>query len=392
MQKKKISIIADNSKNEGGANIAAIRICRILKKNYHINRIQPLRKDFFFSVKNIFTKILVKLFIGQTPFLNSINLFDNIDLNKITGEILSIHWIGKNTISIKSLEKIQIPIIWTLHDMWPITSTEHFLDIYDESGYNTKNLNNNILKKKLFDQKKVLFKNKKVYLVTCCRWLEIIAKKSEISKNLKIVTIYNPIETSLWNRKNQSLCKDKLRLDNKKNYILFGAQGGLSNPRKGGDLLIKIINRIKEFLIKNDYEIIILGGKDNYVSYDYDIKLHFRKHEKNIQRQILYHSAVNLTLSCSKAEALPQFLVETLLCKNPVVSFNVGGINEIISHKKNGFLVKPFNIDDFCEGIKFVINNKKRLQVDDKINYLKTEFNEINVLKKYHKLINSIIK
>ena len=48
MQKKKISIIADNSKNEGGANIAAIRICRILKKNYHINRIQPLRKDFFF--------------------------------------------------------------------------------------------------------------------------------------------------------------------------------------------------------------------------------------------------------------------------------------------------------------------------------------------------------
>ena len=48
MQKKKISIIADSSKNEGGANIAAMRICEILKKKYFINQIQPLKKDFFF--------------------------------------------------------------------------------------------------------------------------------------------------------------------------------------------------------------------------------------------------------------------------------------------------------------------------------------------------------
>lgn len=391
MQKKKISIIADSSKNEGGANIAAMRICKILKKKYFINQIQPLKKDFFFFIKNLFTKILVKIFIGKTPFLNSFNLFDNIDLNKITGEILSIHWIGKNTISIKSLEKTKIPIIWTLHDMWPITSTEHFLDTYNEKGYSKKNLNNNFFKKKLFDQKKKLFRNKNFFLVTCCKWLERIAKKSEISRNSKITTIYNPIETFLWNRKNQLISKHKLRLDKKKNYILFGAQGGLSNPRKGGDLLIKIICKIKNFLISKQYEIIILGGKKNHISYDYGVKIHFRKYEKSIKKQILYHSAVNLTLSCSKAEALPQFLVETLLCKNPVVSFSVGGINEIISHKKNGFLVKPFNIDDFCKGIKFVINNKKKLQLKSKINYLKTEFNEKNILKKYTKLINSII-
>ena len=39
--KKKISIIADKAKNEGGANIAAIRIANILSKEFSIKIIQP---------------------------------------------------------------------------------------------------------------------------------------------------------------------------------------------------------------------------------------------------------------------------------------------------------------------------------------------------------------
>jgi hypothetical protein len=44
VKKKNISIIADNSKDEGGANIAATRICKILKKKYSVNQIQPKKK------------------------------------------------------------------------------------------------------------------------------------------------------------------------------------------------------------------------------------------------------------------------------------------------------------------------------------------------------------
>ena len=56
-----------------------------------------------------------------------------------------------------------------------------------------------------------------------------------------------------------------------------------------------------------------------------------------MKEQIYYHSASELTVSPSRGESIPQFIVETLLCKNPTVSFNIGGMNEIIDHKKTVF-------------------------------------------------------
>tara|TARA_Y100000591_G_scaffold333209_1_gene374633 strand:- start:1600 stop:2775 length:1176 start_codon:yes stop_codon:yes gene_type:complete len=391
VQQKKITIIANKSKIEGGANIAAIRIANILKKNFSINVIYP-NKNFTHFLKNIISKIFIKLFIGKTDFLNSLNIFDNINTNQLKNEILNLHWIGKETISLDTLIKKKINIIWTLHDMWPITSTEHFVYNPKIKKYSEKNLKKNFLKKKIYIKKKELFSSKKVILITCCKWLENIAKRSDNTRKLYIKTIYNPIEIEIWKRKNQILSKKKLKLDLKKKYILFGAHGGLSNPRKGGDLLIKNIDKINDFLIKNNYEIIVLGGKRNYIEKYNGVNFNFRKHETSKEKQVFYHSAVDLTLSYSRAEALPQFLVETILCKNPVVSFNVGGIKEIVTHKKNGYLVDPFDIDSFSRGIKFVIENKKNLSLKRNINFIKKEFSAKNVMKKYNEAIKKFTR
>ena len=145
-------------------------------------------------------------------------------------------------------------------------------------------------------------------------------------------------------------------------------------------------------MIKNNYEIIVLGGKRNYIEKYNGVNFNFRKHETSKEKQVFYHSAVDLTLSYSRAEALPQFLVETILCKNPVVSFNVGGIKEIVTHKKNGYLVDPFDIDSFSRGIKFVIENKKNLSLKRNINFIKKEFSAKNVMKKYNEAIKKFTR
>jgi glycosyltransferase involved in cell wall biosynthesis len=48
--------------------------------------------------------------------------------------------------------------------------------------------------------------------------------------------------------------------------------------------------------------------------------------------------------------------MESLSCGTPVVGFAVGGIPEIIDHKKSGFLAKPFNCTDFADGINWIYN------------------------------------
>ena len=125
-----------------------------------------------------------------------------------------------------------------------------------------------------------------------------------------------------WRKLNEKKSKNILKLDHKKKYILFGAHGGFKNFRKGGDLLVEAIKYLNNE--KEEYEVIVLGGSENNTKVINKTKFNFRKLEKNQYRQNLYHSASNITVSCSRAESLPQFIIETILCENPVVSFDVG--------------------------------------------------------------------
>ena len=49
-------------------------------------------------------------------------------INKLENNIINFHWIGNEMISINQISKINKNIIWTLHDMWPFTSVENYID------------------------------------------------------------------------------------------------------------------------------------------------------------------------------------------------------------------------------------------------------------------------
>ena len=53
-------------------------------------------------------------------------------------------------------------------------------------------------------------------------------------------------------------------------------------------------------------------------------------------------------------------------------------------------MVKKFNLNDFEKGLKFIINDKKKLKLE-KIKFIKREFNENNVLKNIEKLLKKLL-
>jgi glycosyltransferase involved in cell wall biosynthesis len=48
-------------------------------------------------------------------------------------------------------------------------------------------------------------------------------------------------------------------------------------------------------------------------------------------------------------------------CGLPCVAFDCYGMKEIIEHKKNGYLAKPYSIEDFKKGINYALLNKIKL-------------------------------
>jgi glycosyltransferase involved in cell wall biosynthesis len=54
--------------------------------------------------------------------------------------------------------------------------------------------------------------------------------------------------------------------------------------------------------------------------------------------------------------------IKSLACGTPCVAFNIGGMPNMIDHQQNGYLAKPFNVEDLTRGIAWVLEDEERLQ------------------------------
>ena len=122
--------------------------------------------------------------------------------------------------------------------------------------------------------------------------------------------------------------------------------------------------------IKINSNCIVLGSVDN------------EKIKSNL------YNFVDLVVLPSRIDNLPNVGLEAHSCGKPIVAFHVGGIPEIISHKKTGYLAEPYSLIDFMKGIKFANKYKRKLSINS-INKNRL-WDPIRISKKYVSLFNSI--
>ena len=56
-------------------------------------------------------------------------------LNRMDADIIQMHWIGEDTISIGELARLNKPVVWKLPDIWGFAGTEHYLLPGDPERY-----------------------------------------------------------------------------------------------------------------------------------------------------------------------------------------------------------------------------------------------------------------
>lgn len=102
----------------------------------------------------------------------------------------------------------------------------------------------------------------------------------------------------------------------------------------------------------------------------------------------------NISLMTSQSEGIPQFIYESLYHKVPVVSTNVGGINEVIEHKENGLLAAPYDAEEIADCLQLLISNpvlKEKITTNsrDKIlNHFTTKKMALQTLEVYKEIIH----
>jgi glycosyltransferase involved in cell wall biosynthesis len=296
---------------------------------------------------------------------------------------------------IEDLAKIKAPIVWSLHDMWAFTGGCH----YDEEceGYknhcgNCKVLGSekkNDLSAKIFQRKIKVFSNiSNLTIVGLSRWMTQAARQSSLFKNIPIVNLPNPIDTEKFSPLNKSVARNLFNLPHDKKLVLFGAMGATSDPRKG---FIKLSSALQNMDSKNT-ELVVFGSSKPQMAQGFKQKAHYlgQLHD-DVSLRVLY-SAADVMVVPSLQENLSNAIMESMACGTPVVGFDIGGNGDLIDHQQNGYLAKPFDIDDLAKGIEVILNSKNYTECCQSArNKVLREFDSHIVADKYIGLYKQLI-
>lgn len=166
---------------------------------------------------------------------------------------------------------------------------------------------------------------------------------------------------------------------------------GRLNREKGHDLLIEAIPTI---LQQQPDTCFVLAG-DGYDR----LKLEALTNQLAIQNQVRFlgvrKDAVKLMAACdifvlpSRSEGMPNALLEAMAVGSAVVSFDVGGVSEVIRHQKNGMLVPPEKTNNLAQTITALLQNaplRGRLGAEA-MDTIKQSFSLESMCQKYANLI-----
>lgn len=287
-------------------------------------------------------------------------------------DLINLHWINAGFLSLKSIRKLNQlhkPIVWTLHDMWPFTGGCHYSGgcaKYKEKCGKCPILNSSKdrdLTRRIWEKKNKYYKNLNLTIVTCSTWLAQCAKDSSLFNDLRIEVIPNSVDINVFKPIKKKIARGILNLHQNKYLLLFGAMSATSDKRKGFDYLNKALNKIKATYpeLEDKIELIIFGA-----SYSEDIeilpfKTHFLGRLTDEHGLALCYSSADVFITPSLEDNLPNTIMESLSCGTPVVGFKTGGIPDMIKHKQNGYLAEYKSVDDLAQGICWMLEDKSRL-------------------------------
>jgi glycosyltransferase involved in cell wall biosynthesis len=368
----------------GGAARAAFRLCEALNEHGSDCRMAVLNKTsdaaFVRSEGGLRAKVTRKIVhphLGRrleglqktaNENLHNLALFGTgiVDaINRSDADVVNLHWVHGEMLSVHDYMRIRKPVVWTLHDMWAFCGAEHYVD--DEpgarwrGGYSRFNRDQNDrgldLNRWVWERKRRCWQ-KKLNLVTPSRWLADCCRESDLLGDWPVEAIANPLDLDTFRPWPKEVARRALKLPLDKKLILFGAHGEDRSGRKGVDLLYGAMRHLIGKGI--DAHGVIFGRSAPENPPDVGLPLHWTGRLNDDITLALLYSAADVMVVPSRMDNLPQTGTEAQSCGCPVVAFRIGGLPDIVEHKKTGYLAAPFDTEDLAIGIRWVIEDPAR--------------------------------
>ena len=322
----------------------------------------------------------------------------NRQVKKLKPDVIHLHWICRGFLNIKSLLHFHVPIVWTLHDMWPFTGGCHYSGNCNQ--YKVKcgrcpilgSLKENDISRWTWKRKSKIIPKLNLQVISPSNWMYSKAASSSLYGKIPKIIIPNGIDTERFRPVKHRDLRSLFGLPSNSRLLLFGAIDSIDDQRKGFHHLIECLHSLSLKVNREKVELVILGSPPSHSNKIFGFKINYiGKLNDEVSLSIIY-SLCDVFIAPSIEDNLPNTIMEAAACGTPTVAFNVGGIPEMIKHKHSGYLAKPFSIENLSKGIAWVISMEKRLaRLSENARCLAVKTFDIkNIVKQHLRFYNDI--
>jgi len=369
---------------QGGSAKAAFRLGQQLERNFNTKNLFLVRtklsneknvlqtrqnqiEHFFERAINIFMN-LIGLQYQWLPFSPKFVLKKAAEFQP---DIISLHNTIGGYFRTKDLAKLSniAPIVWTMHDMWPITrNCAHTFG--DESFTKMKSFPG---ERKIFPwigidsgsfllrKKKTDYETSDISFVCPSLWLYNLACKSPLLDGKKISHIYHGIDTDKFRIMDKAEVRKSLGINPDSKVLMFVAEKLKSNSWKGGLDLSDVVKELSH-KFTGKITLILLGNTAGYKIDESKIDIVTPGYINNEEELVKYYNASDIFIYPTKAESFGLVLAEAIACGTPCASYDVGPVAEIIKNGVSGITVQAGDTSKLVSKILELLQNESNLQ------------------------------
>ena len=322
---------------------------------------------FIRNVKNIIKKIQGKSFIHneekiqirypdeKLPGINPALITKKI--NKVYDFVITLFWEPMiNTTSLKAIyDKLRCPILLYALDMAPMTGGCYYFSNCE--GYRNKCLNCLIYNKDNYQSHNNFMIKKDNYDGMNIWWLG----NTYMNKYVKETGLFTPekiLNVSLYLNENEFIPGDrekirrKLRIKKDQFIILVASSNAV---RKGVEDACKVILELRRKIWEEkNKDLLIVTIGDDYV----EKTLRFERVKVknfgivNKTQLIKLYNIADVFLCCSKDDAGPSMVNQSILCGTPVVTYDSGTAIDVVENGKSGYKSPKGDLPQLVQNLK----------------------------------------
>jgi len=276
-------------------------------------------------------------------------------------DLVHLHWVNNELLSIEQIGRIGHPMVWTLHDMWAFCGSEHYLS--DPSAYlgppgTVPSSGPSRVARWTWNRKRRAWAGLHPIIVAPSRWLGDLAAQSRLLGHLPVEIVPYGLDLDCF-RPPPSLDSGQPRPAR----IVFGAAGGAVDPRKGFDLFAAAIGRLASVGLPRPCEIVFFGSTESpQINLAGAISVRSVGVIRSDADMAMLLADADVFVAASRLDNLPNTVMEATACGVPTVAFRIGGMPDMIEHQVTGYLSRAFEVTDLADGISWVLADDARLR------------------------------